>query len=968
MTGIVSEHLTQKLTEDIRTRGLLVWLDGDGVYTDFVDRLSGGTRSGPEQSANGFPYPVFAFRGSFVRLMGESYPALAGAELPRCVIHLPGFSEDSIKSTPLYEAYKAGSRWRVALETVVREAGQGHLTPQQIDTLLGRDDLSLDVADRYLADHVEETPALRALLTRYGEDGLIVKLLTDPHSLDGEFAGDDPQFVDVLLHRVERQLGLDTRWITAWGEEISTVDDLADTVWAFLLCHEYAVDMADTPVSLRLVQLRELPKQYRRAGDRVLTVIRRDHAETYVTRSDQIAAALQDNEINLPPTMLGKIDTFRFESEIFLSEAFRLLDIGTWEEARTLAEVRLARGGSGTPSFWVSRDRVLEQTWEWVRTAATLGHMMDSAGESNDSKQSLAEQTRRYQEKTWRIDQLHRHFILQSINLGSNGVTSQMQVFSRVQRILKERYRHWIDATIHAWNVACERDGFLPEASARQRGFYQRYIAPAIRDGQKTAVILADALRYELGRELVAQIEKGQIGTTSLSVLLAELPTITAVGMSALAPTAEGEDMQPLFTTDGGKMTGFRGGTRDVTSPLSRQKTFSDVSGVSCDWHDLDQFLSASENDAARIGEHRLLILATGTVDKQGEGEALVSGIDYFDSSLSRIIVAVRRLVKLGYQRVFVTADHGFIIGDDTVQTGVAPKLEGLDRRHALGEPRFGDELVSVRLSELHYRAESAPEAIVFHRGSHILASRPTPSFYHGGNSPQERIVPVLAISTSGNTAHREPGTFRLEYESLPDLLGQHRLKVIAAETSAPALFDKEPLEVRLTAADNASVTVADVAGGTFVGDLITLNPGTSCEIVFTLRGNTSRSRLRFESARPDNAIENGEVPEFFDVDVKTSGGASEAEGVSAAPGATAQTAATTSWEGMVTAEYHGAIRHLHTHGAMSVRFLENSLGGGPAGARKARRFALKLDEWRPYLPFRITIHDTPQGKEYRVS
>ncbi len=953
MNGIVSEHLTQRLMEDIRTKGLLVWLDKDGVYSDFVDRLA------EKQAVGAYPYPVYGFRGSFVRLMRQSYPVLAGAELPRCVIHLPGFSEDSIKSTPLYEAYKAGSRWRAALDTTVREAGQGHLTPDQLDALINRDDLSLEVADRYLADHLEETPALQPLLTRYGEVGLMAKFLTDLSSLRSDFPGGDTEFVSALRHRAERQLGLGEWWITAWGEGFTTADDLADTLWAYLLCREYAADMADTPVSVRLWQLRELPKQYHRACDTLLAAIRRDHPDTYVTHADQIVTGLRSDETDLPPTMLGKIDTFRFEAEIFLSEAFRLLDNGQWQEAGELAEVRLAGSEAGVHAFWVKRDRILEETWKWVRTTAELGRFLASEADTDDASGNLAEQTRRYQEETWRIDDLHRRFILQSIRLGSNGIDSQMTVFSRVQQTIKDRYRKWIDATVRAWNAVCERDGFLPEPSLRQRGFYQRSIAPALRGGTKTALILADALRYELGRELEAQIENEGIGTIRLSGMLAELPTITAVGMSALAPTADGDELHPLCTADNRKITGFRGGSRDVTSPDSRKKTFADVSGVSCDWQDLNEFLSANEKDAARVGTHDLVILATATVDKEGEGDALVSGIDYFDTTLGRIVIAVRRLVKLGYRRIVITADHGFIIGDDTVQTGTSPKLEGVDRRHALGEPRFGPDLVSVRMAELQYRIGPEPAAIVFHRESHILASRPTPSFYHGGNSPQERIVPVLEITTSGSTGHREPGTFRLEYEPLPDLLGQHRIKVTATEVSAPSLFEKAPLDVRVTAADGASVTVAGVAGGKSVGDLVTLTPESPCEIVFTLHGSVARARLRFHSARPENAIENAEAPEYFDVDMTKGGAVTDGD---------APEAASASWEAVIDPDYHVAIRHLQSHGALSIAFLENSLGGGPVGARKARKFALKVDEWQPYLPFRIAVHDTPQGKEYRIS
>lgn len=952
MTGIVSEHLTQTLSEHIRTKGLLVWLDGDDVYTEYVDALREGAAAGT------FPYPVFAFRGSFVRLMRESYPTLAGAGVPRCVIHLPGFSEDSIKATPLYEAYKAGRRWRISLETVVREAGQGHLTPPQVDTLIGRENLTLETADRFLAEHVEVTPELRALLIQHGGDGLVITLLTEPQALVSDFARTEPELVVALQRHLERQIGMDSQWIEEWTETVETIGDLVDATWAFLLCREYAVDMMDQPSSGRLIRLRELSKEYHRAGSGILATIRRDHSDAYMTRSDQVAAALQNAEVDVPPGMLGKIDTFRFEAEIFLTEAFRLLDTGQWIDAGRLADIRLTGERSGSHTFWLSRDRMLARAWEWVATAAALGAALLSASENTTRSGDLSQQVEAYCDTTWRIDQLHRQFSVQSINLGSNGIDAHMAAFSRIRSGLMGSYRKWIDHTIRSWNAACEEYGFLPAADERQRSFYRSRVGPALQDGTKTAVILADALRYELGRELEKHIRGERIGETELSMMLAELPTITAVGMSAVAPTVDGEELVPIFSADRSKITGFRGGSRDVTTPASRHKTFSDVSGVSCEWQDMNALLKMSDKDASRVAKHSLLIVATSTVDSEGEGDALASGIDYFESAMSRIIITVRRLVKLGYRRIVITADHGFIIGDDTAHTARAPKLPAVDRRHALGKPRFGEELVSVRLSQLQYRADLEPEAIIFHRESHLLSSRPAGSFYHGGNSPQERIVPVITIN-AGTGGTREPGAYRLSYEVLPDVLGNHRIKVTATEKSSPALFEKEPVEVRIAATDGASVTVADVTGGKTRGDLVTLTPGTPCEIYFRLRGNNPRSRLRFESARPDNTIENIESPEYFDVEI-----------AAASPVATgdADARASESWQSVVDEPYHVAIRHLETHGALSVRFLENTLGGGAAGARKARRFAMKLDEWQPFLPFRVTVHDTAQGKEYRTS
>lgn len=178
-----------------------------------------------------------------------------------------------------------------------------------------------------------------------------------------------------------------------------------------------------------------------------------------------------------------------------------------------------------------------------------------------------------------------------------------------------------------------------------------------------------------------------------------------------------------------------------------------------------------------------------------------------------------------------------------------------------------------------------------------------------------------------------------------------------AAETSAAALFEKEPLEVRVVADEAITVTVADVTGAVARGDLVTLQAGTPCEIYFRLRGPTARSRLRFVSTRRENTIENPDSPAFFDVDPQSGGDPQQPD-----------PAASRSWLQHIEEIYHPALRYLEQHKTLSQRYLVNSLGGVPEGSRKARRFATKIDQWRPYLPFRVEVHDTvDQGKEYRI-
>ncbi|MGK0139641.1 MAG: hypothetical protein ACI9DJ_003103, partial [Algoriphagus sp.] len=135
--GVISEHIKKKLEQDLRSKGLLIWLDKDNEFNALVD-------SWIEQKKDGlFHYDIFAFRGSFLELMVQSQNVLSTKDMPKCVIHMPGFNEQDIKDTPVLEAYKSGNRWRVSLETMVREAAQGRLSEEQIHHLLSQQDQSL---------------------------------------------------------------------------------------------------------------------------------------------------------------------------------------------------------------------------------------------------------------------------------------------------------------------------------------------------------------------------------------------------------------------------------------------------------------------------------------------------------------------------------------------------------------------------------------------------------------------------------------------------------------------------------------------------------------------------------------------------------------------------------------------------------------------------------------------------------
>ncbi len=144
--GPVSAALETDLRSCVRRQGIVLWLDADDHYSTFVDRLI------QLRKADKLPYAVHAFRGSHLELMLDLETLAGGVDRTQLVIHLPGFNELAVRTTPpLLELYDAGVRYRKALATLVTEAAAGRVPPDRIAAFCTQTPLALDAADTWLA-------------------------------------------------------------------------------------------------------------------------------------------------------------------------------------------------------------------------------------------------------------------------------------------------------------------------------------------------------------------------------------------------------------------------------------------------------------------------------------------------------------------------------------------------------------------------------------------------------------------------------------------------------------------------------------------------------------------------------------------------------------------------------------------------------------------------------------------------
>jgi hypothetical protein len=619
-----------------------------------------------------------------------------------------------------------------------------------------------------------------------------------------------------------------------------------------------------------------------------------------------------------------------------------------------------------------------------VKSPLLAGEAPTAAGAGG--KAGLEAWIKAYTEEWWQIDRLHRQFMMQSERSMVGSLVVDTSAYFEVRAAVQRAYRDFADRQSAAWLAALERVGFSRNGLRRQRDFFVDWVAPAHKEKRKTAVILVDALRFELGQELVTILKDEDWKELSIAWMAAELPSVTAVGMNVLFTPAVTAEIRPIFS-DRCLVRGMQVGQRAVTNADSRLSLLRESCGPSCSWCAVDELIGLDERAFSRLCRAEVLVAASREIDELGENGVQKYGLDVFSLSLGRIKQAALRLREGGYERILITADHGFLLGDEFVSSGTGRRLEAADRRYAVDEPRSGERLVAASFERLGYASmpdtARGTKAFVFERGTGYLTGASAGSFYHGGASLQEMVVPVLSL-LSPKHLRQGTGAYRLRVEALGSRGAQHRIRICI---ESKEMFPDESVELRLVGEEGAVVSLRSLGSDPAVnGDLLRLTVGEAVEVEFELRGSAARSRIRAVPVRSDVELEGALTAVYFDtgqqggataagLPAATSPGAEQGraagappDGAPGVPGGGASGAKTGQFDDSIPSEYHAALAHLKHHGSLTEKFLVNSLGGGPTGARKARRFALLVDDWKAILPFHIAVDSSAEGKLWKVS
>ena len=261
-------------------------------------------------------------------------------------------------------------------------------------------------------------------------------------------------------------------------------------------------------------------------------------------------------------------------------------------------------------------------------------------------------------------------------------------------------------------------------------------------------VIISDAMRYEIGHELLGKIRQEDRYDAELTPALSMLPSYTQLGMAALLPhktLAIADDESATVLVDGISSKGTANRNKILNLALPDR-----ASAVQA--KDLQNM--GRDESRELVKQNDLLYIYHNLIDKTGDNRDSEERVfDAAETTLQELIQLVKKLANANISNILITADHGFIYQnqklDESDFAGCEPSGDQVlyrDRRFVLGKGLKADSsLKSWTSAELNLTGEveiQTPKSI-----NRLRLKGSGSRFVHGGASLQEVVIPVIQIN-----------------------------------------------------------------------------------------------------------------------------------------------------------------------------------------------------------------------------
>ena len=304
---------------------------------------------------------------------------------------------------------------------------------------------------------------------------------------------------------------------------------------------------------------------------------------------------------------------------------------------------------------------------------------------------------------------------------------------------LRAAFRARWEDTLLRWSALWAATG-CPTPALPTAG---EWLSAKLQAGRATAIVMADALRYDLAASLAAAINAAEgAQRASMEPARSPLPSITALGMAAALPIPEHELQADVVA--GKWAVRQQGRDENLALAAGRRAWWSSRGGVGADGLLTLAELQTHEAPAPAPGRMRLVIYddAIDTLGHDDELEAQGSAV-----VLNRYVALIRRLHDAGWSRLLVTTDHGFIQWPGSQETNApAPAVDpAYSSRRALAYPANRTTGAGSSLQPGGW-ALGQRWWVAVSSGAACFRTYGGLGFFHGGASLQEWIIPCVTV------------------------------------------------------------------------------------------------------------------------------------------------------------------------------------------------------------------------------
>ncbi|WP_120503638.1 PglZ domain-containing protein [Sulfitobacter mediterraneus] len=565
-------------------------------------------------------------------------------------------------------------------------------------------------------------PTLRTLLRVDSARNILLAFLAPSERQKGSLKGNDA-WVSEAKALLRSSLGLK---LVTKGKSWSAV---ADELWRFVLFSEFVLDLpGELPASLASVPHADTGADALVAD--LCETLRNDNRtrQTYIDRAEQI-----ERELDLPSACidikdLGKLDTFPFEERTFLQLAVDALKDDRLDEVRTVVDRH-------KHSVWLGQGESQAQ-WGLVSAALQLVLACEDADRNlSGNTGSLDALIDHYTSSLREIDRLQREF-----EQAFGEYISMEPIVDDVADYARKRYARIAEKVQTIFTKHLEKDGWPPQGRLANVDLFEKLVEPLLAEREKrVAYFLVDALRYELGLELQRQLV--DMGTATIRPAIAQLPTVTPIGMASLLP---GASKKLKILRDGNDVMAEIDGQR-LSTVANRMKVFEKLYGDRFAQMTLSEFNSSKKAKVSNAVS--LLVIRSTEIDSHLENNPDTT-LGLVHQTLKGIRVAIHRLGQAGFTDVVIATDHGFFLNGHSNAGDICARPSAGDwitvhDRSLLGAGGADPYNFVIPAEKAGIRGDiecfGAPRSLApYRRGLR---------FFHGGPSLQEAVVPALTVA-----------------------------------------------------------------------------------------------------------------------------------------------------------------------------------------------------------------------------